>query len=212
MGVTFTLEQLLYVFEEYNLTFWYLHILAFLMGIAALVLAFKPGKYSNRIITAILAFLWLWTGIVFYIFYFGPLYTPAYAFGVLFILQGILFLSATVRPRLSFAYHGEPDAVIGLIFIAYAMIGYPLFSYLIGHIYPQAPSFGITPCPLTIFTVGLFLLTDKKIPKLFLVIPFLWGISGFIPASIGLLEDLGLIISGVLGTILLLLRDRSLPS
>jgi hypothetical protein len=211
MSVTFTLEQLLALFEEYNQEFWPMQILAYLLGIIALVLVFKPGDRSNRIISGILAFLWLWTGIVFYFFYFGKLYPPAYVVGVLIIVQGLFFLSSAFKPRISFAYPGGGYGIIGLIFVGYAMVGYPLFGALIGHIYPQSPPFGLAPCPLTIFTFGLFLLTVKKIPRLFLIIPFIWSIGGISPVSVGILEDIGLIISGVLGTVLLLLRDRSLP-
>ena len=210
MSVSFTLEQLLSLFEEINLAFWPMLVLAYLLGIIALVLVFKPGSRSNRIISGILAFFWLWTGIVFYLFYFGPIYPPAYAFGGLFILQGLLFLSSAIKPRITFAYPGGANAVIGLVFIAYAMIGYPLFGLIIGHVYPQSPPFGLTPCPLTVFTFGLYLLTVRKIPWLFLVIPLLWALGGIIPVSVGILEDIGMIISGILGTILLLLRGRAL--
>ena len=109
MGITFTLEQLLNVFAKYNQTFWPLQVLA------ATFLTFKRSKYSSRSISGILAILWLWTGAVFYMFYFGPIYTPAYAFGGLYILQGILFLANTFQPRLSFTAQGRRNAIIGLV-------------------------------------------------------------------------------------------------
>ncbi len=208
MSWSFTLEQLLDVFEKYNLAIWPMQVLAYLLGIVALYLAFKPGKNSNQIIAGILAFLWLWTAVGFFPIFFGPIYTPAYVFGVLFFVQGVLFLGAVLKPRLSFHYKSGSHALVGLLFIAYALLGYPLFGYLINHIYPQAPPFGLTPCPLAVFTFGFYLLTDQKVPRLFLVIPTLWALGGFIPVSVGILEDIGLILSGVIGAALILYRDR----
>jgi hypothetical protein len=43
-----------------------------------------------------------------------------------------------------------------------------------------------------------------------LVIPLLWAIGGGVmPVSIGILEDIGMIMAGVLGTALILFRDRN---
>ncbi len=70
------------------------------------------------------------------------------------------------------------------------------------------PPFGLTPCPLVVFTFGLLLLTNTKVPKSLFVIPFLWSVSGFIPVYIGIWEDGGLIIAGILGTIMIIRRDK----
>jgi len=208
MNLTLTLPNILAAFEKYNVAIWPMQVLAYVLGLVALFFAIKPSRYSSRIIAAILAFLWLWTGIVFFPFYFALVYTPAYAFGVLFIIQGLLFLATVLKPRLSFGFKGDLYSIVGLLFIAYAMIGYPVVGYFLGHIYPQTPAFGLTPCPAAVFTFGLFLLTDKKVPKLFLIIPLLWALGGVLPVSVGILEDIGLIISGVLGTAMILYRDR----
>ena len=208
MNLTLTLAALLSLFERYNHAIWPMQVLAYVLGLVALYLAIRPSRYSNRIILGVLSFMWLWTGLVFFLLYFGPVYTPAYAFGLLFILQGVLFLAGVLKPRLSFAFQGDLYSIVGILFVAYAMLGYPVVGYLLGHIYPQAPPFGLTPCPSGAFTFGLFLLTDRKVPRLFLVIPLLWALSGVLPVSIGILEDLGLITAGVLGTAMILYRDR----
>jgi hypothetical protein len=64
------------------------------------------------------------------------------------------------------------------------------------------------PCPTNVFTIGILLLTDKRFPKYLLLIPFLWSISGFIPVSKGILEDIGMIVFGVLGVVLIMMRNR----
>jgi hypothetical protein len=208
MNMTLTLEILLETFEKYNLAIWPMQIVAYVLGIVALFFAIKRTEYSARIATGILSFLWLWTAIGFFLLYFGPVYTPAYGFGVLFIIQGVAFFSSVLKPRLSFGFKGDVYSIVGLLFIAYAMIGYPVVGYFLGHSYPQAPPFGLTPCPTTAFTFGLLLLTDKKVSKLLLIIPLLWAIGGVMPVSVGIYEDIGLIIAGVLGTAMILYRDR----
>ena len=208
MNMELTLDGLLATFEQYNLDIWPMQVLAYLFGAVALFFAFQRTRHSDRITTGILSFLWLWTGIGFFLLYFAKVYTPAYIFGGLFIIQAIIFLLDLFKPRISYGFKANTYAVVGLLFIAYAMIGYPLVGYFIGHVYPQAPPFGLTPCPLVVFTFGLFLLTDQKVPVLYLIIPLLWAIGGIMPVSVGIYEDIGLIISGILGTILILSRDR----
>jgi hypothetical protein len=86
-----------------------------------------------------------------------------------------------------------------------------VLGYLFGHVYPKSPTFGL-PCPTTIFTFGLLLWTKTKFPKAVLVIPFLWSLIGFSAAlTMGIHEDIGLLVAGVLGTVLLLLRERKSP-
>jgi hypothetical protein len=211
MNMQLTLEILLGVFEDYNLAVWPMQIVAYILGIGALFFALRKTPHTNRVVPAVLSFLWLWTGIGFFLLAFGPAYTPAYGFGVLFIIQGILFLLSAFRPRLSFGYRGDVYAIAGLVMIAYAMIGYPAVGYILGHRYPQSPPFGLTPCPAAVFTFGLYLLTDKRVPKLFLVIPLLWALGGVMPVLVGILEDIGLILAGVVGTAMIVYRDRKQP-
>jgi hypothetical protein len=40
------------------------------------------------------------------------------------------------------------------------------------------PMFGITPCPLTIFTFGMLMLTNAPVPRRLLVIPVAWSLIG----------------------------------
>jgi len=211
MNMELTLDGLLATFERYNLDIWPMQVLAYLLGIAALFFTFKRTGYSIKIITGSLLLLWLWTGIGFFLLYFGKVYTPAYVFGGLFIIQPIIFEVDLFRPRVSYAFKPDIYGIVGILMIAYAMVGYPLVGILIGHHYPLTPPFGLTPCPLAVFTFGLFLLTDKKVPVLHLIIPLLWAIGGIIPVSVGIYEDIGLILSGILGTILILDRDRKQP-
>ncbi|MHA1236096.1 MAG: DUF6064 family protein [Candidatus Hodarchaeales archaeon] len=69
---------------------------------------------------------------------------------------------------------------LGLVFIVYAMLFYPVIGFLTGHPYPDYPIFGIAPCPVAIFTFGMFLFTNKKFNKILLVFPMIYTFSGIV--------------------------------
>lgn len=206
----FTIEQFLQIFERYNQAIWPMQIVAYILGIAVLFFAAKQTRYSAQIISAALAFLWVWMGVAYHLIYFSAINRAAIGFGVLFIVQGLLWLLfGIVRPRLAFQLDSNPYSVTGMVLIAYAMVIYPIVGTLLGHGYPQSPSFGVAPCPTTIFTFGVLLLTSARVPRSTLVIPLVWSLVGFVAAiSLGIREDIGLLVAGLLSVGLLLWRDR----
>ena len=208
--LSITLEGFLMVLERYNLSIWPLQIFAYIFGLLALFFSIKSTKYSNKIILAALSFFWFWNGIVFCPIYWAPTYKFAYLFGALFIIQGFLFLIGAIKSNISIRFRANLYSIIGILFIIYAMGGYYLFGYFLGHVYPKSFPFGLVPCPTVIFTFGLFLMADKKFPKYYLIIPFICSLAGFLAVYKGILEDIGLIIAGLLGTVLILLRDRNI--
>ncbi|HEX5690198.1 MAG TPA: DUF6064 family protein, partial [Roseiflexaceae bacterium] len=115
-----------------------------------------------------------------------------------------------VRPKLSFRLDDNPYAIAGMVLILYAMLLYPAIGALLGHGYPRSPSFGVAPCPTTIFTFGLLLCTNARVPKSVLIIPSIWAVIGFSAAlGLGILEDIGLLVAGLISVGLLLWRDRA---
>ena len=204
-----TLEGFLMVLEQYNLSIWPLQIFAYIFGLLALFFAIKSTKYSNKIILAVLSFFWLWNGIVFCPIYWAPTYKFAYLFGALCIIQGFLFLIGAIKLNMSIRFHANLYSIIGILAVIYAMGGYYLVGYFMGHVYPKSFPFGLVPCPTVIFTFGLFLMADKKFPRYYLIIPFILSLAGFLAVYKGIVEDIGLIIVGLLGTVLILLRDRN---
>jgi hypothetical protein len=98
--------------------------------------------------------------------------------------------------------------VVGVAMIVYALVVYPILGTLAGHGYPQLPTFGL-PCPTTIFTFGILLLADGRIPHRLLVIPLLWSCLGaFAALRFGIVEDTGLLLSGILTVISIWLQDH----
>jgi hypothetical protein len=207
MNSSLTADQILSVFEAYNLEVWPMQAVAYLLGIVALFFAVKRTQGSSRIVSAILSFLWLWTGLVFCVFYFGPVFTGGYVMGILVIIQGVVLFADAMRPRVTFHCEASLYSVMGILFVAYAMIGYPLVGHFVGHDYPRTLPFGLVPCPTTVFTFGLLMLADVKVPKHLLVIPILFTIAAVVPISLGILEDVGLLVAGVVGTVMILYRD-----
>lgn len=109
---------------------------------------------------------------------------------------------------MSFSLSRSPYGIIGGLFIVYALVIYPVLSYKLGHRYPMTPTFGV-PCPTIIFTFGMFLWSRRKIPLYITIIPLLWSVIGLSAAlSLGMKEDLGLVVAGVSGFLLIVLRNR----
>jgi hypothetical protein len=204
----FTLEKFLVTLENYNLDIWPLQIVSYLLGIAAVVLAIKRTRFSNQAISLILSVYWLWIGIVFCMLYWAKTFNLALMFGIILIIQGLLFLYASIKKSISFSYTGKFQSIMGIALIFYAMIGYQLIGLFIGHTYPNLFAFGLVPCPTMIFTLGILLWTDKKIPKYIIIIPALFSLVGIEAAIKGIYEDIGLFILGVLAVVLIFLRDK----
>jgi hypothetical protein len=209
MKTPFTAEQFFEVFRNYNESVFPLQLLFYLGSAFIIIETLKPTAKSNKIISGILGIFWLWMGVVYHLIYFSSINKAAYMFGALFILQGILFIAfGVLSNKLSFKFQSGVYSITGLILMAFALVVYPILGYVLGHRYPSSPSFGL-PCPTTIFTFGVLLLTDKKIPATILPIPLIWSLIGFTAAfQFGVLEDLGLLIAGLLTTSMLFIRNR----
>jgi hypothetical protein len=205
-------DQLLEVFSDYNQKIWPMQIVAYLLGFSTVILAVRKTAHSSRAIPAILAFFWFWVALLFWLPSLLQGFLPALIFTLIFLIQGLLFLVYTRKPKLSFAMHKDIYNLAGLTFILYALVGYPIVGTIIGHGYPRMPPFGLTPCPLVTFTFGMLLLAEHRVPKALLIIPFFYALSGFLWVSIGILEDIGMIASGLLGVGLIWVRDSKSSS
>ncbi|KPK77815.1 MAG: hypothetical protein AMS25_16515 [Gemmatimonas sp. SM23_52] len=200
--------------RSYNTAIWPVHVLTLVLGVTALVLAVRKTRESDKIISGILAFLWLWSGVVFLMVFLGP-WTPillgfalpgfGYMSGALFIVQGIVFLwFGVVRSTLSFKLTADIHGVIGAVLIAYAVVIYPIVGYATGHPLPGYPVFGTAACPVAIFTVGMLLWTNRRMPQFIPVIPMIWGLAGILAVvAIKVWADVGLFIAGILGFVIL---------
>ncbi|HSR18056.1 MAG TPA: DUF6064 family protein [Ignavibacteriaceae bacterium] len=209
MKLPFTADQFLEIFKSYNESIFPIQIIFYLIAAIALFLLFSSTDKS-RIISLILSFFWLWIGIVYNIIFFSKINKAAYLFGSLFIMQGIIFfIYGIVSNKLILRYNKNILNKTGIIFISYALIVYPVLGYFLGRPYPYSITIGL-PCPTTIFTFGILLFSEKKIPFAALIIPLLWSIMGFTAAlNFSVYEDFGLILSGLISFTLLTIQNRN---
>jgi len=210
MQVPFSLGDFLNVFKSYNQTIFPLQIVFYFIAFLSIYFLFTGNNNLNKIISITLSFFWLWMGIVYHIIFFSAINNAAYIFGAFFIIQGIMFAGCgLIRKKLSFGYSKNIYNYIGIVFLLYALIIYPVLGYNLGHSYPYSPTFGL-PCPTTIFTFGILLFTNKKMPLHLLIIPLLWSVIGFNAAlTLTIYEDTGLLIAGVTAYTLLLISNKN---
>jgi len=208
--LSFSLEEFLVVLESYNLDIWPLQIIAYALILLVLFISLRPTKYSAKIVSSILSFFWLFNGIVFCFIYWAPTHIFGYIFGICCTAQGLLFLYSLFRSDITIDSPDKIYTFIGILFILYAMIGYQILGYYLDHIYPKVFAVGLVPCPTTIFTFGLFVMMNTKIKMQYIAIPFVISLGGFLAAYNGIYEDIGLIILGIWGTILIIKRNSQI--
>ncbi len=211
MDLPFSLTDFLNLFKEYNQSVFPLQVVFYFIAFLCVYILFTGIKNLNRKVSIVLSFFWLWMGIVYHIIFFSGINKAAYIFGGLFILQGMMFAGCgLIRKKLSFEYTKSAANNAGIVLIAYALIIYPVLGTFLGHAYPYSPTFGL-PCPTTIFTFGILLFANKKMPMHLLIIPLLWSAIGFTAAfTLTIYEDVGLIVAGVTALVLLISSHRKI--
>lgn len=195
----FTAEQFFAVFAAYNQAIWPAQVVAYALGIGATALTFARSTTAEGAVLAVLAAMWAWTGVAYHIGYFSAINPAALAFGVLFVVEAAALLLAGASRRPLFAAAPLADTALGLGLCAYALAVYPLIGWSMGHVYPAAPAFGVSPCPVTIFTFGVLLLLGGRAPWTVVAVPLLWCvIGGSAAVLLGVVQDWALPASGVL--------------
>jgi hypothetical protein len=203
--IPFTQDQFLDLFAAYNRAIWPAQVAAYALGTAMAVMPLLSRAWSAKAELICLALLWAWTGIAYHITFFATINPAAVVFGALFVMQTALLTFAAWRSEYSF----EPRALWGWVLIAFALIGYPALGALLGHAFPRVPMFGVTPCPLTIFTFGVLLLLRPRAPWMALAIPLAWTVVGGSAAFLlNVPQDWSLPIAGALVVVLRLAPAR----
>ncbi|MGB2956116.1 MAG: DUF6064 family protein [Anaerolineales bacterium] len=203
--------SLFQAFSKYNQAIWPIQIAAYALAAFVILLAVKRVKYSDNIILFILSFYWLWAGIVCLFGFLAPDFPIFYMLGVMAVFQGILFLYFGFKSEnklLSFSFKADIYGMTGAIYIIYALIIYPIIGYLTGHPLHNYPVFGVAPCPVCIFTLGLLIIARRRFPLILLIVPLIESLLGIIPTLLGLYADIGLIIAGLVGFYLIMRKRR----
>lgn len=208
----FTAEQFLAWLAAYNQALWPAHVLAYALALAAMVLAVLANRgrpWASRAAMAILAAMWLATGLVYHLLHFTSLTPSAYVLAGLFTLQGLMLLwDGVLRANLVLAPARDGFMVTGAVFLLWALAGHPWLAAHLGHSWPAAGLVGLAPGPTVAFTCGLLLWSRGRMPKRHLAVPVLWSFLGFMLAlDMGLREEAGLLLVGLVSASLLLPRD-----
>lgn len=203
----FSREQFIAIFADYNAGVWPAQVVAYLLGLCVVVLLVRPLSDGGRTLGAALAVMWTWTGIVYHGLYFSVINKAALGFAAFFVLQGIALVWAGATQRLDVSRGRGRAAWLGWGLLIYALVVYPLIGMAFGHRYPEMPMFGITPCPVTIFTFGVLLLVRPGVPWWVLVIPLVWSLIGGSAAFLlAVPQDWLLLLSGVVAVPMILHR------
>jgi hypothetical protein len=209
----FSHTQFFDVFERYNLATWPAPVVAYVLGLAAVAAAVAAPRRTAGFTLASLAALWAWTGASYHLFFFAPINPAARLFGLLFLAQAILLVFHALAGKIELGARGGWDRAAALAMIAYAAVFYPLINTALGHAYPRAPSFGVTPCPLVIFTLGTLLLARARVPWVLLATPLVWSvIGGSAAVLLNVVADWALPASGVLAALLNARKPSAQPT
>lgn len=195
----FSIQQFFEVFSAYNVAIWPAQVVAYALGLAAVVSLWLAPAHAPRFIACVLALMWLWNGVCYHWLAFSPINPAATVFAVVFVVQSVLLtVIALTRHGISIQLGRDIRSVAGFGFIAFAMLIYPVLGFWAGHGFMAGPMFGVAPCPTTIFTIGLLLLMRGRGIAWLSVIPFLWSLVGLAAAlQLGMIEDLALPVAGL---------------
>src|SRR5688572_3093348 len=116
----FTAQDFFNVFDHYNRAVYPLQFVLILAALIAIYYSARPALGSGKLVSAVLALLWLWAGVVYQFLFFSPINTLAYLFGVLFVVQAAIFFYAGVwRGKLTFSFTSHRYGITGWILVLY---------------------------------------------------------------------------------------------
>jgi hypothetical protein len=209
MPLPFSEREFLDVFGAYNGALWPAAAALWVASLVALALVLR-GVRIDRSVSILLAVHWAWAGIAYHLAFFASINPAARVFAAMFLLEAILLAWAGPRPSpVRYAWKRTPWSVIGAGLAAYAL-AYPFLAMALVQPYPRTPTFGV-PCPTTIFTIGLLMMSTP--PRWSLApILLLWSVIGGSAAVLfGVTTDFALPAAGGL-LLVQLVRYRSVGS
>jgi len=201
-----SIQRILFLFEDRTGALGPTLAVAYTLAAAAILLAAWRTRVSGRAVSGILALMWLSMGALLLSY----LNRGAFIAGILFVVEGILLLLIGVLlGRLSYRPRADAYTIVGAAFIFYALVIYPILVWALGHGYDPSAFGEYAPRTAAAFTFGILLWADRKVPWYTIIIPLVWSLCGVLVAyEVDTWEDLGLVIAGITGTVLLSIRNR----
>ena len=204
------LNQFLAAFGRADTTTWPMQIVWYAAAVAIVGLALWPVRRSSPLICALAAAYFAWIGIG-YFAWLSPGIGMSGVWAAVFTLQAVLLVVAGIMRRdLVIRPRWDLSSGLGAVFIAYALIGYPLVGVLGGHALRVVPVFGVSPCATVAFFFGLLLWAVPPAPKYLLLVPLAWALTAAPPnMATGVVADYGMLVAAVITTGLIIWRDRA---
>jgi len=169
------------------------HLIALPFGFVITVMLARHSKRGPIISRLIIAAFWIWTGAIFHGQYFTDLNWAAEYFGYVFVGQGVLIASHTLINRNEICRPEPLTRVIGGMLVVLSMALSPTIAAIMETPISHAHLFGITPLPLIIATMGVFVVTLERIPPWLLAIPVTWVVWEILTSqTLGLWHDFAL--------------------
>lgn len=206
MSIPFTAKQFFEVFAAYNAAIWPAQIIAYVLGLISVAMLWSNWPVGKHLVLPMLAIMWLWNGTTYHLMFFSSINPAAKGFAAVFIVQAALLVASSIfGGSLRLEVRRDLRSLLGLTVIFYALIVYELLGYLSGHGLMKGPLFGVTPCPTTIFTMGVLMLARGK-PVIWLaIIPVIWSMVGLSAAvMLDVREDFALAVTAAILVILLI--------
>ena len=111
----FTPEVFFSMVARYNAAIWPLQLVALVLGMLAVALTLRAGRWHDRAVAAVLVAAWLWTALVFHLQHFAGINWAAWGFAALFLLQGVLIAwCGLLSGRLRFRFRPDLSGWLGL--------------------------------------------------------------------------------------------------
>ncbi|AGA34612.1 hypothetical protein TVNIR_2975 [Thioalkalivibrio nitratireducens DSM 14787] len=208
----YSAEVLHALWGQYNHALWPLQIPLLVFTIAAIALARRRGgERASRAIGWVLVLGWSWTAIGYHWLYFTQIHFAAPTYAVLFAVQALLLgWSLALRGGCRFRLRADLSGIGALALVAWAIIGYPTADLLAAASWPEFRLVVAAPGPTALFTLGLLLLVEPRIPFHLVVIPLLWlavdALSGW---ALGIPWDSLPMAAGLLAVALMVLKNRA---
>jgi hypothetical protein len=163
------------LFEIHNAALWPAPLLTLLLGVGILVLMRGEARWRGRAISATLAVLWGFVGWAFLWDRYASINWAARYAALVFGLEALMLVAIGVgRGGLSFRPRRGAKGAAGMVLFVVAVALYPILLRLLGRDWRQTETFGITPDPTAIATLGLLLLASGSGRRALMVIPMLW--------------------------------------
>ena len=195
MQLPFSREEFFDLFAAYNGALWPAVVLLWVASALAGVWLLSSRRSHDRWISGLLAVHWAWSAVAYHGVFFTRINPAAWLFAAMFLLQAALILwFGVIRAQLSFESRRTAWTPIGFALVAYALL-YPAINAVEHGSVLKIPTFGL-PCPTTIFTAGLLLLTTSR-SRTLAIVPIIWSaIGGSAAFLLGVSADYMLPVAG----------------